>query len=120
MLPIRYTHNGPLVLLLSSIYALTFASPRRVPVKSLSRYEAVQRQLAAGWNTWNTNSMLSHVLLPEGFALNLGIRKVSRNSEMYLRETLIGRPNEEAERVYPGPHAYDGSYTELIIEWKGI
>ena len=28
-------------------------------------------ELATGWNTWDTNSVLSHVLFPEGLALNL-------------------------------------------------
>ena len=37
----------------------------------MTPYEALQKRLAQGWNTWNTRSVLSHVLLPEGFALNL-------------------------------------------------
>ena len=36
-------------------------------------YQALQDSLAQGWNTWNTRSVLSHVLLPEGIALNLGL-----------------------------------------------
>jgi|GEM_PF-5549338 len=38
-------------------------------------YAALQRRLARGWNTWNTRSVLSHVLLPAGFVLNLGIKE---------------------------------------------
>ena len=33
-------------------------------------YDSLQRKLATGWNTWNTRSVLSHVLLPEGLAVN--------------------------------------------------
>lgn len=78
-------------------------------------YELLQQRLARGWNTWNTRSVLSHVLLPEGFALNLGLREyVFRQN---LREALIGRKNPIEEQIHPGPHAYDNSYTELNVKW---
>ncbi len=35
-------------------------------------YKDMQSRLARGWNTWNTRSVHSHVLLPEGLAINLG------------------------------------------------
>jgi len=83
---------------------------------------------ATGWNTWNVRSVLSHVLMPERFAINLGIK--SYHSGACLREALIGRkkPNQqggtsgpsEIENVKPGPHAYDGSFTSLEIEWDGV
>ena len=60
------------------------------------------------WNTWNVRSVLSHVRLPEGIAISLGVKEYSRGQ--CLRETLIGR-----ELVIPGPHAYDGSYTCLNL-----
>lgn len=83
----------------------------------MTEYEAMQKQLARGWNTWNTRSVLSHVLLPEGFALNLGVREyVGRRN---LPEALIGRRGAEEERIHPGPHAYDGSYSELTLAWQG-
>lgn len=83
----------------------------------MNEYEGLQRKLARGWNTWNTRSVLSHVLLPEGFSLNLGLREyVGRKN---LREALIGRQGQEDEQIYPGPHAYDGSYTELNLSWYG-
>ncbi len=83
----------------------------------MSEYEMMQKNLARGWNTWNTRSVLSHVLLPEGFALNLGLREyVGRR---YLREALIGRRGADEEHIHPGLHAYDGSYTELKLKWQG-
>lgn len=81
-------------------------------------YAQLKSHLAQGWNTWNTRSVLSHVLLPESFALNLGFKEYVERK--YLKEALIGRHGEEEERIYPGPHAYDGSYTELRIIWQGI
>jgi putative isomerase len=80
-------------------------------------YESMQQKLATGWNTWNTRSILSHVLLPEGFAINLGFREhINRQN---LREVLIGRRKEEDEQVRPGLHAYDGSFNDLTLTWQG-
>ncbi len=93
----------------------------------MNEYNILKKQLAKGWNTWNTRSVLSHVLLPEGFTLNLGIKESREGS--YLKEALIGRRNkvkylpykdESVEVIRPGPHAYDGSYTELNLKWRGI
>lgn len=81
-------------------------------------YQTLKEKLAQGWNTWNTRSVLSHVLLPEGFAINLGIKEYTEGA--YLKESLIGRLEKDAEKVIPGSHAYDGSYTSLKIVWKGI
>ncbi len=83
-------------------------------------YEQVQKRLASGWNTWNTHSVLSHVLLPEGLAINLNFKESIRTNEKYLREALIGRYPESECRIKPGAHAYDGSYTELLLSWQSI
>lgn len=75
-------------------------------------------RLCKSWNTWNTRSVLSHVLLPECFAINLALKDQSGN---VLEETLIGRDHfGSKEKVIAGPHAYDGSYTELEVEWHNI
>ena len=83
-----------------------------------SQYDELKCRLAQGWNTWNTRSVLSHVLLPEAFAINLCIKEYS--GQNYLKEALIGRHHEFEERIFPGPHAYDGSYTELRLLWQGV
>lgn len=83
----------------------------------MTPYEELKRTIANGWNTWNTRSVLSHVLLPQGFAINLGLKEY-RDSHT-LREALIGRFGEEDEKILPGPHAYDGSYTRLELTWQG-
>lgn len=69
--------------------------------------------LKSGWNTWNVRSVLSHVHLPEGFAIALGLKTYDRGC--CLREALIGRKSKTAETIVPGPHAYDGSYTSLEL-----
>ena len=35
---------------------------------------AMNKKLIHGWNTWNTHSVLSHVLLPECFSINLALK----------------------------------------------
>ena len=85
---------------------------------STKEAKAMSKKLIQGWNTWNTRSVLSQVLLPESFSINLAIKDRSGN---ILEETLIGRDHYGSkERVIPGPHAYDGSYTELEFEWHNI
>jgi len=84
-----------------------------------SELEALSTELARGWNTWDTNSVLSHVLLPDGLAINLQLQ--DGQSGDVLEEALIGRSEfDSMEHVTPGPHAYDGSYTELELEWRDI
>lgn len=81
-------------------------------------YAKLNRKLASGWNTWNTRSVLSHVLLPEAFSINLELQ--DGKSGKVLKEALIGRRGKGVELVRPGIHSYDGSYTELTIEWQNI
>ena len=79
---------------------------------------ALNARLIKGWNTWNTRSVMSHVLLPECFAINLSLKDQSGN---ILEEALIGRDNYGSkEKVIAGPHAYDGSYTEIEVEWHNV
>jgi len=91
-----------------------------LPSHELPDYRAAQDRLARGWNTWNTRSVTSQVLLPEGLAFNLAFKQHYWLEEQYLAEPLIGRRGDDAERVRPGLHAYDGSYTELTLEWEEL
>jgi hypothetical protein len=80
---------------------------------------ALNSRLCKGWNTWNTRSVLSHVLLPACFGINLEL--VDHQAGDTLKEALIGREDYGTkEPVIPGPHAYDGSYTDLRVEWRNI
>jgi hypothetical protein len=58
--------------------------------------------------------VLSHVLLPDGLAISLGIKNYQTGK--VVRESLIGRFGEHEEQIHPGPRSYDGGYTEL--NWK--
>ena len=85
------------------------------------QYQELQKRLATGWNTWDVHSVASHVLLPDGLSVHISIhRRTTLNSEAILTDPLIGRLAQDSERVFPGPHAWDGSYTDLRIVWRGL
>ncbi len=81
-------------------------------------YQQLKAELARGWNTWNTKSILSHVLLPEAISVDFYLK--DKSSGKVLKEALMGRRGKNVESVFPLAHSYDGSYTELIITWSGI
>lgn len=83
-------------------------------------YKQVQLRLARGWNTWDVNSVTTHVLLPEGLAVQVGLKhNTTEWGGAFLRDVLIGRLDPGAEQVIPGRHSWDGSYTDLQVSWKG-
>jgi hypothetical protein len=110
----------------SSIVAADHLSPIS------DNYRAVQKHLAQGWNTWDVNSVETYVQLPSGLAVHIGLKNnTTEFGDTFLRDALIGRldnsqhvqpagsSHSEVEKVFPGPHSWDGSYTELKIFWKG-
>ena len=112
----------PAFLLLSGTSALAqSAPPTLVPAQPVSpSYRALQARLARGWNTWDTRSVTTHVLLPEGLAIRLALRhNTALNSDAILKDALIGRREPGAEKVFPGSHSWDGSYTRLNLTWRG-
>ena len=93
--------------------AVAAGSPRS------AEYDAVQRNLAQGWNTWDVYSVGAQVLLPEGFTIRVGLKHNSAlYADAFLSDMLIGRQEKGAEKVIPGPHTWDGSYTELRLSWR--
>jgi putative isomerase len=88
--------------------------------RSSARYQQVQKRLAAGWNTWDVHSVTTQVLLPDGLAIHVGLKHNSTlYSDGFLGDALIGRQTQGAEQVFPGPHSWEGSYTDLRLSWKG-
>ncbi len=81
------------------------------------RVRELERSLARGWNTWNTYSVMSYVLLPEGVAINLHLVDLANGA--VLMDPAMGRKGSVAT-IRPGLHPYDGSYTDLTISWHGI
>ena len=104
--------------LLAIILPLTQVAAEATPS---ANYAAVQSRLQRGWNTWDTHTVMGQVLLPYGLQIRLGVKKEnSVASDAFLGTALIGRQQPNDEKVFPGPHAYDGSYTDLRLTWRGI
>jgi putative isomerase len=100
------------------------AKPQRPPETTQriesSDYARLQQRLSRGWNTWDVQSVTTQVLLPQGLAVRIGFLDKHRlTGESFLSTALIGKLDPKAEQVFPGPHAFDGSYTELKLTWKG-
>jgi hypothetical protein len=88
-------------------------------VPASPEYAQLQQRLARGWNTWDVQSVTSHVLLPDGLAIRVGLEhNTSELVDSFLATPLIGRLGRAAEQVIPGPHAWDGSYTDLRLTWR--
>ncbi len=82
------------------------------------QYDALKKSYQQGWHTWNNRSVLSHVHMPDGLAVNLAFKEYANGQ--YLKETLIGRFGESDEKVFPGPHAFDEKYTCLTLQWQSM
>lgn len=86
-------------------------------------YREMKQSYLNGWHTWNVRSVLSRVHMPDGFAVNVAFKEYSAGH--YLKETLVGRfegayADASIETAFPGQHAFDGSYTEMRLEWYGM
>ncbi len=81
----------------------------------MNEYRDLQKGLASGWNTWNARSFMSYVLLPHGFAINIGVKDYWKPE--YLKEALM-RFSDATCR--PGLRSYDGRYTDLRLLWHDM
>jgi len=90
------------------------------PQPASPQYTELQKRLAQGWNTWDVYSVATHVLLPDGLAIHLGLNhNTTELVDSFLSDALIGRLGRSAEKVTPGPHSWNGSYTDLTLSWRG-
>lgn len=71
----------------------------------------LQHRACAGWNTWYNESLLTHVLLPWGLAIELHFRKPSTGD--MLSNVLINRDPPQQMKV--DVRSFDGSYTCLHL-----
>jgi mannosylglycerate hydrolase MGH1-like protein len=107
-----------LAFLLSCVVPATAIAAPGERVLRTAEYRALQEHLARGWNTWNTTSVLSHVHLPDGFAITIGLKAAGAGPH-YQRDFFQANETlKRHERIRLGPHADDGSYTELTLEWE--
>lgn len=114
-----FSEWGP-ALVRRSILALAFPLAVAGQNPRSPEYAAVQDRLAQGWNTWDVNSVAAQVLLPDGCALRVELANSSAlNADRFLTDMQIGRQGKDDEKVTPGPHTWNGSFTELQLSWRG-
>ena len=85
--------------------------PKRKDLKSATTLRTkCNGELATGWNTWDTRSALTHVLLPYGAAIDLHVidGKGIRKNSFTIGSGLL----------HAGPHTYDGKYTDISLRWN--
>jgi putative isomerase len=100
---------------------LAQAKPAATPRLNSPEYAQLQQRLSRGWNTWDVHSVTTQVLLPEALSVRVGVQKKTRiGGDGFLSTALIGRLEADSEQVFPGPHAFDGSYTDLRLAWQGL
>ncbi len=104
--------------MLIGIFLMIFAciSGQQVPrnIKT-QEYKDLQQRLCRGWNTWYNNSVMSHVLLPEGVAISLCISGEKNN---YLKDIFkVSRLTGRTEEVILGLRSDNGSYTSMKLKW---
>ena len=77
------------------------------------KYAQLQKNLATGWNTWDTRSVLTQVLMPYGAAIDLNFSDAEgvRNNTFRIGGAVT---------MHPRHHAYDGSYTDISFDWHGL
>ena len=80
--------------------------------QSKSELNKFKKDMFKGFNTYYNNSVLTHLFMPECFALSIGFRFYNANygAGMLLNEAMIGHDN-----IHPGMRGYDGTYTELTL-----
>ena len=103
-------------------------SSLRVPSPKASQLErdSLQSTLATGWGTWWRPSALAATLLPEEATLTVGLCQLScaccqDPSAPFTPEQSPGpeEPHSEAT-ARPGMHAYDRSYWQLFLSFRGL
>lgn len=82
------------------------------------KYKKIQKRLQKGWNTWNNNSVLQHVLLPQGFGINLSFKQQLKLDEKLLAQSFFEKTKDNQNKIVLGRHSLNGSYTELFIKIK--
>ncbi len=95
-------------------------------MKYSENYITFRKEIIKGWNTWNTKSVLSHVLLPESLAINICVLKNSSikniNEKTYLKDAYL--QVYKKRKYYPtiklGNRTYDGEYVDLSIKWYDL
>ena len=79
---------------------------------------ALYTKLQDGWGTYYHDGMLSWVLLPESFAVKLGLYRISTGAFLSPEGLTINPGKLHSFAVRAGLHSYDNSYIEAALTWR--
>ena len=108
----RYLEGStPLPALLLAVILSCGCASLTAPAREPAEMEAVRSRLASGWNTWNTHSLSSHVLLPERLEVNVG----------FIDEYNSNHVTDFSGRHQPryGEHGLRGETTDITLAVHG-
>ena len=80
---------------------------------------ALAARLQRGWGTFYNPSVLTWELLPEGFALSVGLYRISTQVLLEPRNLTIDPTKFHSYAVRAGLHSYNQSFAELSLAWRG-
>ncbi len=83
----------------------------------------LNERLFKGFRPWDSAGVLSHILMPYGFALRLGFKDYASvsNNVSVLRNAMFGEAHDDGREILtPGMCSHDGAYTELTVNFTGI
>lgn len=85
----------------------------------MHNYRLLKNELIRGWHTWNNRSVLSHVLMPFGFAVTLGVKEYS-DGHLFrmIREHFMNPEEFFGEWLLPSIARNDPAYPDQDY-WRG-
>lgn len=78
-------------------------------------YRKLQERLCSGWNTMYNNSVITHMLLPENFAINLCFSADDNRPYKYQKDFI-----KNSGDIVLGLRSDDGSYTSSTVKYLGV
>lgn len=86
----------------------------------MSQWNELKKSYLTGWKTWENESMLAHVLFPQGAILRLGVydKKRKEYALVWLEDCYQMDAPRPVARPYA--HSYTGDYTRLTVEWEEL
>lgn len=75
------------------------------------------RNIARGWNSWDTRSVFTQVFLPNQYAVRIALEDSAGHRRSDLR---IGNQDEDAAILRPRDHSYGGFYSDISASWHGV
>ena len=84
-------------------------------------YQEVKNNILSGWGTFNTQSVLSYVHMPEAFEIDLDFKFQRKAFAGYLSNSHFWEGEEwKDSRIRPLAHDIEGNYTKMAVDWQDV